>query len=129
MGTDGITQRRPRGRAQELTRAQMTHSAIVHSVAPKEIGRRRLPPVLRLVALSRFPEDGTGWPNGAWSVELLFEQPPSEQEHNISEAKVQFAFDGAPAERLRPGALSCAELMLTNSASRKLRSSEKNPPQ
>lgn len=57
-----------------------------------------------MVALSRFPEDGDCWPDGAWSVELVFNQPPSEQGRNISEANVRFAFDGAPNGRLHAGA-------------------------
>ena len=82
----------------------MMHSALVHWLPPQEIGRDCLPPVLRLVALSRFPEDGPRWPDGAWSVELVFAQPPAEGRGDVSQAMVDFAFDGAPLERLRAGA-------------------------
>ena len=83
----------------------MTHSALVHWVPPKQIGRDHPPPVLRLVALSRFPEDGPNWSDGAWSVEIIFDRPPVEQtESLVCEAKVRFLFDTAPQERLHPGA-------------------------
>ncbi len=82
----------------------MIHSALVHWVPPKEIGRAHLPPVLRLVALGRFPQDEPNWPDGAWSVELLFDRPPVEQaEGYVCEASVRFLFDTAPHERLQPG--------------------------
>lgn len=59
--------------------------------------------MLRFVALSRFGEDGPAWPDGAWSVEMLFDQPPAEQ-GAVCEARVRFLFDHAPHERLHPGA-------------------------
>lgn len=82
----------------------MMHAALVHWVPPEDIGREHLPPVLRMVVLSRFPEDGQNCPDGSWSVEMLFDQPPAEQKHNVSEARVQFAFENAPEQRLHAGA-------------------------
>lgn len=83
----------------------MTHSATIHWLAPEQRGRKELPPTLRYVALSRFPEDGDHWPDGAWSIEVLFEEPPPEQERSDqSRGAVRFLFDTAPADRLCPGA-------------------------
>ena len=82
----------------------MLHSALVNWVARDKMGRKHLPPVLRMMVLSRFPEDGKNWPDGSWSVEILFDQPPAEQANAVSEAKVQFVFDGAPEQRLHAGA-------------------------
>lgn len=83
----------------------MTHSATVYWLSPGERGRKELPSTLRYVALSRFPEDGDGWPDGAWSVEVRFEVPPPEQESSEhSNATVRFLFDTAPTKRLYPGA-------------------------
>lgn len=60
---------------------------------------------MRIVALSRFDEDGPAWPDGAWSIVLFFEQPPVEQVgRDAMEAKVAFAFQEAPQERMHPGA-------------------------
>lgn len=56
------------------------------------------------MALSRFAEDGAGWPDGAWSIEVFFDVPPPEQENpNSSDARVQFLMEDAPNERLSRG--------------------------
>jgi hypothetical protein len=56
------------------------------------------------VGLSRFPEDGSQWPDGSWSVELRFDQPPPEQgPKDVSRGTVRFVMDEAPQDRLRKG--------------------------
>lgn len=83
----------------------MIHAALVHWLTPGERQRKALPATRRFIALSRFEEDGPQWPDGAWSIEVLFEQPPAEQGDNRpSNASVRFAFDTAPQARLRAGA-------------------------
>jgi hypothetical protein len=80
-----------------------THGAIVRWLPGAVRGRRELPATLRYVGISRFDEDGDSWPDGAWSVELRFEEPPPEQGTRESHAHVRFPVDGAPHERLREG--------------------------
>lgn len=83
----------------------MLHHCCVRWLGPELRGKRSLPPVRRYVALSRFPEDGPAWPDGAWSVELFFEPPPPEQASNDeSEGKVKFLVGDAPHGRMRVGA-------------------------
>jgi hypothetical protein len=82
----------------------MTHSALVHWLPAQERGKREFPATLRYVGISRFPEDGEGWPDGAWSVELRFTEPPAEQRSDVCEAQTRFLFETAPQERLHPGA-------------------------
>jgi hypothetical protein len=83
----------------------MTHSAKVWWASASERGQKALPPTLRYVALSRFPEDGKQWPDGAWSVEVTFDEPPPEQgSSDVSSGKVKFLFETAPLERMYPGA-------------------------
>jgi hypothetical protein len=80
------------------------HDAVVYWCPLQEIGWTALPSQLRIVAISRFAEDGPRWPDGSWSVVLFFEQPPSEQvEASKSQARVAFGFDWSPHERLRAG--------------------------
>lgn len=55
------------------------------------------------MGISRFSEDGGGWPDGAWSVELHFDEPPPEQGSPESRARVRFLVDDAPHERLHQG--------------------------
>ncbi len=82
----------------------MTHGAIVHWLSPNQRERMELPSTLRYVALSRFKQNSDTWPDGAWSVELRFETPPSEQAtRESSNAAVRFLFDTAPQEWLSPG--------------------------
>lgn len=81
----------------------MMHDALVHWTPEAVRGKKELPPTLRYVGLSRFPEDVIGR-DDAWSVELRFDEPPPEQPSGtVSRAKVRFLFDEAPQERLRPG--------------------------
>jgi hypothetical protein len=81
-----------------------THDALVHWLPADQRGKQRLPATLRYVGLSRFREDGQGWPDGAWSIEVLFDEPPPEQgDSDVSRARVRFLFDTAPQERLFPG--------------------------
>ena len=78
------------------------HKARIHWRAPNDRGCAELPPTLRYVALSRFPQDGPGWPDGAWSIEVLFDVPPPEQaDQNVSLGKVRFLVDAAPQKRLK----------------------------
>ena len=56
------------------------------------------------MGLSRFAEDAADWPNGAWSVELTFDEPPPEQGGSrASDGYVRFLVDEAPHERLARG--------------------------
>ena len=81
----------------------MIHDALVHWTSESIRGKKELPPTLRYVGLSRFPEDVIGR-DEAWSVELSFEQPPPEQPSPmVSRARVRFLFEEAPQERLRRG--------------------------
>lgn len=82
----------------------MTHSALVHWLPARARGKKELPATLRYVGISRFPEDTETWPNGAWSIELRFAEPPAEQQGEVCEAQVRFLFDTAPQERLHTGA-------------------------
>jgi hypothetical protein len=78
----------------------MMRDALVHWTPESVRGKKELPPTLRYVGLSRFPEDVVGR-DDAWSVELWFEEPPPEQSSkNVSRAKLRFLFDEAPQERL-----------------------------
>lgn len=65
-------------------------------------GRSALPTGDRYVAVSRFPDDGPNWPDGAWSVVLEFTSPASEQ-GNPSVGSARFLSEEAPHEWLRPG--------------------------
>lgn len=83
----------------------MIHAARVRWVPFDAGGLKSLPPVLRVIALSRFEEDGPRWTDEKWSVVLFFEQPPIEQvERDCMAARVAFAFEHAPQERLHTGA-------------------------
>lgn len=82
----------------------MIHTALVHWLSSADRGRSELPATLRYVGISRFKDDGPDWPNGSWSVELRFDQPPPEQARDdISRGTVRFLFETAPQERLRAG--------------------------
>ena len=82
----------------------MTHHALVRWLPSEERGRAGMPPTLRYVGISRFEDDPPSWPDGAWSVELKFTQPPAEQSSSSQcEAAVQFLFDNAPQHRLHRG--------------------------
>lgn len=83
----------------------MTHDARIYWSRPEVRGSAHLPPTLRYVALSRFPEDSPDWPDGSWSVEVLFDVPPPEQDHDaVSQGRVRFLMEDGPHERLHPGA-------------------------
>lgn len=83
----------------------MTHAALIRWLPPSRRGRKGLPATLRYVALSRFLEDGKGWPDGAWSIEVRFDRPPPEQgSDEISVGTVRFLVDDAPQARLHAGA-------------------------
>ena len=82
----------------------MIHDALIHWTPETVRGKRELPPTLRYVGLSRFPEDVPGQ-DEAWSVVIRFDQPPPEQaSRTTSRGRIQFLVDEAPHERLRPGA-------------------------
>jgi hypothetical protein len=67
-------------------------------------GKKPLPPTLRYVGLSRFPEDVVGV-DDLWSVELRFGEPPPEQSSiDFSRATVRFLVADAPHQRLHEGA-------------------------
>ena len=81
----------------------MTHDALVYWTPATVRGKQELPPTLRYVGLSRFAE-GVSGRDDAWSVELMFEQPPPEQLFtSVSRARVSFLVDEAPHERLHSG--------------------------
>jgi hypothetical protein len=81
------------------------HTARVRWRPPSERGTAQLPATLRYLALSRFAEDSPTWPDGAWTVELSFTEPPAEQlcDEGYSMASVRFLFDDAPHDRLVRG--------------------------
>lgn len=82
----------------------MTHAALVHWLLSELSPRKQAPSSVRYLGVSRFAEDAE-WPDGAWSVELTFSQPPSEHDpEEPSHAHVQFLFDDAPQERLHTAA-------------------------
>lgn len=56
----------------------------------------------RYATIARFPEDGPEWPDGAWTVVIDFDGPPSEQ-GNPSFGTARFLMEDGPAQRLRPG--------------------------
>lgn len=72
-------------------------------ISPEDGGRGSLPGVSRYVTIGRFPQDGAGWPDGAWSVVLDFDPPPSRQ-GSPSRGRARFLMETAPLERLHPGA-------------------------
>lgn len=84
--------------------SKVTHSAKVWWLPSAKRGQKMLPPTLRYVGLSRFPEDGPQWPDGSWSVELIFDEPPAEQgSSDVSNGKIRFLFEDAPQRRLSAG--------------------------
>jgi hypothetical protein len=80
----------------------MTTRAKVMWLSPSEGGRASLPDGTRYVTISKFPDDGPRWPDGAWSVVLDFDQPPSLQ-GTPSLGRASFLVENAPQDRLRPG--------------------------
>jgi len=50
----------------------MMHATHVHWVPFEASGLKSLPPVRRVVALSRLDDDGPSWPDGAWRIVLFF---------------------------------------------------------
>jgi len=93
------------------------HHARIFWVPSTQRNHFALPTLLRYVALSRFPEDGPQWPDGAWSVVLQFMQPPAEAiEPVVSDAMVSFWVEEAPHERLHPGAQFSIYVGLTKMA-------------
>ena len=80
----------------------MRAHAKVNWLSANEGGRSALPDTRRYVTISRFPDDGSNWPDGAWSVVLDFETPPSEQ-GSPSIGEVSFLMENAPQGRLGVG--------------------------
>jgi hypothetical protein len=68
----------------------------------KEGGRTLLPNGRQYVTISKFPEDGPNWPDGAWSVVINFDSPPFLQ-GNPSIGEASFLMPTAPHDRLREG--------------------------
>jgi hypothetical protein len=66
--------------------------------------RDRLPVTLQYVTMARFMEDPTTWPQDAWSVVCVFDEPPAVQ-GSPTMAKVRFLAEAAPHERLQAGVL------------------------
>ena len=71
-------------------------------LAPEAGGRSARPTGESYATIARFPEDGPEWPDGAWTVVLDFETPPSAQ-GNVSFGTARFLMPEAPQHRLRPG--------------------------
>lgn len=71
-------------------------------LSSNEGGRSSLPDGRRYVTIGKFPQDGPEWPDGAWSVVLNFDPPPSVQ-GSPSVGEVAFLMDTAPQDRLRKG--------------------------
>jgi hypothetical protein len=64
-----------------------------------------LPSTLRYIGLARFPADSAQWPDGAWSIEVRFREPPVEQRDGEDTlAEIRYLFDDAPQSRLFAGA-------------------------
>ena len=80
----------------------MSRRARVRWLSKTEGGRTSLPGGERYVTIGRFPEEGPGWPDGAWSVVIDFETPPAEQ-GNPSVGTASFLMEAAPQERLEQG--------------------------
>ncbi len=79
------------------------YRARVEWVFAEEGGRQSPPHSTRYITISRFPEDGPGWPDGAWSIVVEFDEPPSTSK-SPSYGTVRFLMNTAPHERLYPGA-------------------------
>jgi len=71
-------------------------------VTPDRGGRATPVRVPRYVAISRFDEDGPGWPDGGWSVVLEFPEGVNPSASPVI-AKAHFLVEEAPHERLVPG--------------------------
>lgn len=71
-------------------------------LAPEQGGRRTPMTEHRYVTISRFDEDGPGWPDGAWSVVLEF-APSVDPAISPAAAEASFLMEGAPHDRLRRG--------------------------
>ena len=76
--------------------------ASVEWLTARDGGRAALPDVQRYVTIGKFPEDGPEWPDGAWSVVLESDPPPSEQ-GSPSVGVASFLMANAPQDRLRVG--------------------------
>ena len=63
------------------------HLAIVNWVRSSRTGELSLPHSLQYTGISRFEDDGPGWPDGAYSIVCSFAEPPSEHGSPI-EAKI-----------------------------------------
>jgi hypothetical protein len=81
---------------------EMINRARITWLPPDKNGRSALPAGRRYATISRFPGDGPEWPDGAWTIVIEFEKPPSEQ-GNPSLGHATFLSPDAPAERLHPG--------------------------
>ena len=79
------------------------HLAIVTWLPTELREGGQLPHSLQYTGISRFPSDGSGWPDGSYSIVCRFSVPPSEH-GTSSEAHVRFLVDDAPHHRLTPGA-------------------------
>jgi hypothetical protein len=80
-----------------------THRATVTWLSSEEGGRSEIPNGKRYMTIAKFPSDSTDWPNGAWTVVLDFDRPPSEL-GNPSIGTARFLMDTAPEAELRSGA-------------------------
>ena len=78
------------------TRAKVTWLSAIQG------GRLSLPNARRYVTISRFPDDGPSWPDGAWSIVLDFDTPPLEQ-GSPSFGEASFLMENAPQDLLREG--------------------------
>lgn len=83
----------------------MTVLANVHWLSEEIRGKKERPTSLRYLGVSRFFEHDTSWPDGAWTIELLFDIPPAEQAgKSVTVARARFLFPDAPHDRLHVGA-------------------------
>jgi hypothetical protein len=80
----------------------MNRRASVRWIPKAAGGRISLPEGKRYVTISRFPEEGPSWPDGAWSVVIAFMTPPAQQ-GNPSVGTASFLMETAPQARLEHG--------------------------
>ena len=73
----------------------------IYWLKPDEGGREILPTGTQYSTVSRFEETATLWPNEAWSIIVVFEQPPRLGEETLAQAR--FLSPDAPVHLLRPG--------------------------
>lgn len=78
------------------------HRARITWLTEEQGGRTVLPGERRYATIARFPDDSPDWPDGAWTVVVDFDTPPSEQ-GNPSLGFARFLMENAPQHKLHAG--------------------------